>query len=163
MVGEVQLDEDKEGKAVDPSQQSCKKDLSVSKKNRTSGSLWYPKFILCTNTFEDADHAWLSRIHAVALLAVYQLLGDDFPLDETQLTDYGFVFNKVQCTVISKALLPLCCKLLQHSRSKHIDISSLHQGALLRKALGRERIEFSYQQAGGIAKFYAGDSETIGR
>ncbi|GJR18645.1 retrovirus-related pol polyprotein from transposon TNT 1-94 [Tanacetum coccineum] len=55
------LDEDKEGKAVDPSHYrgsayqkapKCgKKDLSVSKRNRTSGSLVSEGFFLCTNKY----------------------------------------------------------------------------------------------------------------
>ncbi|GKD17568.1 hypothetical protein Tco_1206726, partial [Tanacetum coccineum] len=67
-VEKSKLDEEKEGKAVDPSYyrgstyqkalKCCKKDLSVSKRNRTSGALVSEGFFDCSLTaFADADHA----------------------------------------------------------------------------------------------------------
>ncbi|GJW88147.1 retrovirus-related pol polyprotein from transposon TNT 1-94 [Tanacetum coccineum] len=40
----------------------------------------------------------------------------------SQLTDYGFQFNKVPLYYDNKSAIALCCNNVQHSRSKHIDI-----------------------------------------
>ncbi|GJZ90470.1 hypothetical protein Tco_0662397 [Tanacetum coccineum] len=72
---------------------------------------------------------------------------------------------------------------LQPFRSKHIDIrfhfikehvengvielyfvnTEYQLADIFTKALGRERIEFSFNKAGNAESFTAGDSETIGR
>nr|GFB59577.1 retrovirus-related Pol polyprotein from transposon TNT 1-94 [Tanacetum cinerariifolium] len=39
-----------------------------------------------------------------------------------QLTDYGFQFNKTPLYCDNKSAIPLCCKSVQHSRAKHIDV-----------------------------------------
>ncbi|GJV59485.1 integrase, catalytic region, zinc finger, CCHC-type containing protein [Tanacetum coccineum] len=49
-----------------------------------------------------------------------QLLGDR--LMRSQLTDYGFGFNKIPMYCDNKSAIALCCNNIQHSRSKHIDI-----------------------------------------
>ncbi|GJX45229.1 hypothetical protein Tco_0261905 [Tanacetum coccineum] len=40
----------------------------------------------------------------------------------SQLTDYGFGFNKIPMYCDNKSAIVLCCNNVQHSRSKHIDI-----------------------------------------
>ncbi|GJY04937.1 hypothetical protein Tco_0370877 [Tanacetum coccineum] len=40
----------------------------------------------------------------------------------SQLTDYGFVFNKILLYYDNRSVIALCCNNVQHSRSKHIDI-----------------------------------------
>nr|GEW67914.1 retrovirus-related Pol polyprotein from transposon TNT 1-94 [Tanacetum cinerariifolium] len=40
----------------------------------------------------------------------------------SQLTDYGFVFNKIPLYSDNHSAIALCCNNVQHSRSKHIDI-----------------------------------------
>ncbi|GKF59239.1 hypothetical protein Tco_0176025 [Tanacetum coccineum] len=40
----------------------------------------------------------------------------------SQLTDYGFVFNKIPLYCDNKSVIALCCNNVQHSRSKHIDV-----------------------------------------
>ncbi|GKC33674.1 putative reverse transcriptase domain-containing protein, partial [Tanacetum coccineum] len=40
----------------------------------------------------------------------------------SQLTDYGFGFNKIPMYCDNKSAIALCCNNVQHSRSKHIDI-----------------------------------------
>ncbi|GJV57729.1 retrovirus-related pol polyprotein from transposon TNT 1-94 [Tanacetum coccineum] len=102
-------------------------------------------------------------------------------LDRSQLTDYGFGFNKIPMYCDNKSAIALCCNNVQHSRSKHIDIrfhfikehvengvielyfvnTEYQLADIFTKALGRERNNF-LQQAGN-AEFYAGYSETIGR
>nr|GFA45498.1 retrovirus-related Pol polyprotein from transposon TNT 1-94 [Tanacetum cinerariifolium] len=40
----------------------------------------------------------------------------------SQLTDYGFDFNKIPLYCDNHSAIALCCNNVQHSRSKHIDI-----------------------------------------
>nr|GEV03462.1 retrovirus-related Pol polyprotein from transposon TNT 1-94 [Tanacetum cinerariifolium] len=40
----------------------------------------------------------------------------------SQLTDYGFDFNKIPLYYDNRSAISLCCNNVQHSRSKHIDI-----------------------------------------
>nr|GEU29580.1 retrovirus-related Pol polyprotein from transposon TNT 1-94 [Tanacetum cinerariifolium] len=40
----------------------------------------------------------------------------------SQLTDYGFQFNKIPLYCDNKSAIALCCNNVQHSRSKHIDV-----------------------------------------
>ncbi|GJX43016.1 hypothetical protein Tco_0259692 [Tanacetum coccineum] len=40
----------------------------------------------------------------------------------SQLTDYGFKFNKIPLYCDNKSAIALCCNNVQHSRSKHIDV-----------------------------------------
>ncbi|GKE96630.1 hypothetical protein Tco_1581485 [Tanacetum coccineum] len=40
----------------------------------------------------------------------------------SQLTDYGFQFNKIPLYCDNKSAIALCCNNVQHSRAKHIDI-----------------------------------------
>ncbi|GJW81235.1 retrovirus-related pol polyprotein from transposon TNT 1-94 [Tanacetum coccineum] len=80
----------------------------------------------------------------------------------SQLTDYGFGFNKIPMYCDNKSAIALCCNNVQHSRSKHIDIrfhfikehvengvielyfvnTEYQLADIFTKALGRERIEF---------------------
>ncbi|GKF87042.1 hypothetical protein Tco_0257919 [Tanacetum coccineum] len=43
----------------------------------------------------------------------------------SQLTDYGFQFNKIPLYYDNKSAIALCCNNLQHSRAKHIDVCYL--------------------------------------
>ncbi|GJS99719.1 hypothetical protein Tco_0820889 [Tanacetum coccineum] len=40
----------------------------------------------------------------------------------SQLTDYGFQFNKIPLYCYIKSAIALCCNNVQHSRAKHIDV-----------------------------------------
>ncbi|GJU92615.1 hypothetical protein Tco_1317371 [Tanacetum coccineum] len=40
----------------------------------------------------------------------------------SQLTDYGFTFNKIPLCCDNKSAITLCCNNVQHSRAKHIDV-----------------------------------------
>jgi hypothetical protein len=40
----------------------------------------------------------------------------------SQLSDYGFSYNKIPLYCDNKSAIALCCNNVQHSRSKHIDI-----------------------------------------
>ncbi|GJT94703.1 retrovirus-related pol polyprotein from transposon TNT 1-94 [Tanacetum coccineum] len=86
----------------------------------------------------------------------------------SQLTDYGFGFNKIPMYCDNKSAIALCCNNVQHSRSKHIDIifyfikehvengvielyfvnTEYQLANIFTKALGRERIEFLINKLG---------------
>ncbi|GJU95356.1 retrovirus-related pol polyprotein from transposon TNT 1-94 [Tanacetum coccineum] len=161
MVEKSKLDEDKEGKAVDPSHYhgsayqkvlKCgKKDLLVSKRTVHRG-LWYPKdSLIALTAFADADHAgcqdtchstsgsmkllgdrlvsWSSKRQKSAAIssreAEYIALSGccaQILWMRSQLTDYGYGFNKIPMYYDNKSAIALCCNNVQHSRSKHIDI-----------------------------------------
>ncbi|GJZ04281.1 hypothetical protein Tco_0537556 [Tanacetum coccineum] len=40
----------------------------------------------------------------------------------SELTDYGFQFNKIPLYCDNKSAIALCCNNIQHSRAKHIDV-----------------------------------------
>ncbi|GKA94975.1 hypothetical protein Tco_0817013 [Tanacetum coccineum] len=40
----------------------------------------------------------------------------------SQLTDYGFQFNKIPLYCDNKSVIAICCNNVQHSRAKHIDV-----------------------------------------
>ncbi|GKD70807.1 hypothetical protein Tco_1324897, partial [Tanacetum coccineum] len=40
----------------------------------------------------------------------------------SQLTNYGFQFNKIPLYCDNKSVIALCCNNVQHSRAKHIDV-----------------------------------------
>nr|GEX60536.1 copia protein [Tanacetum cinerariifolium] len=133
MVEKSKLDEDKEGKAIDPSHY------------RVSGSAYRKA------PFADADHAgcqdtrrstfgslqflgerlisWSSKRQKSAAIssmkAEYIALSGCYAQIlwmRSQLTDYGLGFNKILMYCDNKSAIALCCNNVQHSRSKHTDI-----------------------------------------
>ncbi|GKB47057.1 hypothetical protein Tco_0897810 [Tanacetum coccineum] len=86
----------------------------------------------------------------------------------SQLTDYGFAFNKIPLYCDNKSAIALCCNNVQHSRSKHIDVrynfikEQVENGVvelyivrtkyqladIFTKALARERFEFLLNKLG---------------
>nr|GFA50719.1 retrotransposon protein, putative, unclassified [Tanacetum cinerariifolium] len=134
MVEKSKLDEDKEGKAVDPSHYRGsayqkartygKKDLSIPTWNRSSGSMVSEGFFCCSNSFCRCGSRWLPRYSPnteaeyIALSGCYaQILWM-----RSQLSNYGLAFNKIPMYCDNKSAIALCCNNVQHSRSKHIDI-----------------------------------------
>nr|GEW53306.1 retrovirus-related Pol polyprotein from transposon TNT 1-94 [Tanacetum cinerariifolium] len=98
-----------------------------------------------------------------------QFLGDKLILwMRSQLTDYGFDFNKILLYCDNRSAIALCCKNVQHSRSKHIDIrhhfirEQVERGVvelyfvttdyqlanIFTKALPRQRFEFILSRLG---------------
>ncbi|GKA70955.1 hypothetical protein Tco_0777094 [Tanacetum coccineum] len=86
----------------------------------------------------------------------------------SQLTGYGFKFNKIPLYCNNKSAISLCYNNVQHSRSKHIDVryhfikeqvengvvelyfvSTEYQLAdIFTKALPRERLDFLIEKLG---------------
>nr|GEW09747.1 retrovirus-related Pol polyprotein from transposon TNT 1-94 [Tanacetum cinerariifolium] len=81
--------------------------------------LWYPKdtgFEL--TAFSDSDHAGCldsrkSTSGGIQFLVLWM---------RTQLTDYGFHFDKIPMYCDSKAAIAISCNPVQHSHIKHIDV-----------------------------------------
>ncbi|GJS31379.1 retrovirus-related pol polyprotein from transposon TNT 1-94 [Tanacetum coccineum] len=159
--------------------------------------LWYPKdSSFALTAFADADHAgcqdtrrstsgsiqlgdrlvsWSSKRQKSAAIssteAEYIALSGccaQVLWMRSQLTDYGFGFNKIPMYCDNKSAIALCCNNVQHSRSKHIDIrfhfikehvengvielyfvnTEYQLADIFTKALGRERIEFLINKLG---------------
>ncbi|GKE12717.1 hypothetical protein Tco_1416268 [Tanacetum coccineum] len=114
--------------------------------------LWYPKdTAMALTAYEDADHAGCQETRR-STSGSAQFLGDKLVswsskkqkstaistteaeyIDmsgccaqilwmRSQLTNYGFVFNKIPLYCDNRSAIALCCNNVQHSRSKHIDI-----------------------------------------
>ncbi|GJS10217.1 putative ribonuclease H-like domain-containing protein [Tanacetum coccineum] len=144
MVEKSKLDEDKEGKAVDPSHYH----------GMIGTFLYLTKSSAISST--EAEYIALSGCCAQVLWM------------RSQLTDYGFGFNKIPMYCDNKSAIALCYNNVQHSRSKHIDIrfhfikEHVENGVIklyfvntkylladiFTKALGRERIEFLINKLG---------------
>nr|GEV05565.1 Gag-Pol polyprotein [Tanacetum cinerariifolium] len=75
---------------------------------------WYDElsnFLDCTSmSSAEAEYVSLSACRAQVLWM------------RTQLTDYGFHFNKIPMYYDSKAAIAISCNPVQHSRTKHIDV-----------------------------------------
>ncbi|GKE66063.1 hypothetical protein Tco_1520224 [Tanacetum coccineum] len=118
--------------------------------------LWYLKdTAMALTAYADADHAEAEYISMSGCYA--QILWM-----RSQLTDYGFAFNKIPLYYDNRSAIALCCNNVQHFRSKHIDIrhhfirEQVEKGVIelyfvstdyqladiFTKALPRERFEF---------------------
>nr|GEW25623.1 copia protein [Tanacetum cinerariifolium] len=72
---------------------------------------WSSKKQDCTSMFSaEAEYVSLSAYCAQVLWM------------RTQLTDYGFYFDKIPMYCVSKAATAISCNPVQHSRTKHIDV-----------------------------------------
>nr|GEZ18740.1 retrotransposon protein, putative, unclassified [Tanacetum cinerariifolium]GFA20239.1 retrotransposon protein, putative, unclassified [Tanacetum cinerariifolium] len=160
MVEKSKLDEDREGKAVDPSHY-----LGMI------GTLLYLiasrpdlQFAICMCARQKSAAISSTEAEYIALSGCCaQILWM-----RSQLSDYGLAFNKILMYCDNKSVIALCCNNVQHSRSKHIDIryhfikEQVEQGVielyfvnteyqladLFTKALGRDRIEFLTNKLG---------------
>ncbi|GJT14107.1 hypothetical protein Tco_0861149 [Tanacetum coccineum] len=148
MVKKSKLDEDKEGKAVDPSHYRG----IIGTFLYLTASRPDLQFAICMcPAFADADHAscqdtrhstfgsmqflgdrlvsWSSKRQKSA--AISSMEAEYIAMSSccaqilwmrSQLTDYGLGFNKIPMYSDNKSVIALCCNNVQHSRSKHIDI-----------------------------------------
>ncbi|GJY91967.1 retrovirus-related pol polyprotein from transposon TNT 1-94 [Tanacetum coccineum] len=166
MVEKSKLDEDKEGKAVDPSHYHGMIGTLLYLTARTvHRGLWYPKdSSIALTAFADADHAGCQDTRR-STSGSMQLLGDRLvswsskrqksaAISSTeaeyialsgccaqilwmrsQLTDYGFGFNKIPMYCDNKSAIALCC-------------NNYQLADIFTKALGRKRIEFLINKLG---------------
>nr|GEV62390.1 RNA-directed DNA polymerase, eukaryota, reverse transcriptase zinc-binding domain protein [Tanacetum cinerariifolium] len=86
--------------------------------------LWYPKdFGFDLAAYSDADHAGcnLDRKTESEYVAGSGCCAQVLWM-RTQLTDYGFFYDKVPIYCDSKSAIAISCNLVQHTRTKHIDV-----------------------------------------
>ncbi|GJS49932.1 retrovirus-related pol polyprotein from transposon TNT 1-94 [Tanacetum coccineum] len=153
MVEKSKLDEDLQGKIVDPTHYRGMIGSLIYLTSRTIDmGLWYSKDSCITLTaYADADNAGCQDTRRSTSRSA-QFLGDKLvswsskkkkstAISSTeveyialsgccaqilwmrsQLTDYGFKFNKIPLYYDNKSAIALCCNNVQHSRSKHIDV-----------------------------------------
>ncbi|GJX20013.1 hypothetical protein Tco_0222690 [Tanacetum coccineum] len=165
MVEKSKLDEDKEGKVVDPSHYrgmigtllyltASRPDLQFA----ICMCARYPKdSSIALTAIADADHAGRQDTRRSTSGSM-----------QSQLTDYGLGFNKIPMYCDNKSVIALCCNNVQHSRSKHIDIrfhfikehvengviklyfvnTEYQLADIFTKALAKERIEFLINKLG---------------
>ncbi|GJV27129.1 hypothetical protein Tco_1383577 [Tanacetum coccineum] len=170
MVEKSKLDEDTQGKAIDPTQyRGMVGTLMYLTSNRPDLGLWYSKdSAIALTAFADVDHngATISSTEAEYISlsgCCAQVLWM-----RSQFTNYGLGFNKISMYYDNKSAIALCCKNVQHSRSKHIDIryhfikEQVENGVvelyfvrteyqladIFTKALSREIIEFLIEKLG---------------
>nr|GFA42817.1 integrase, catalytic region, zinc finger, CCHC-type, peptidase aspartic, catalytic [Tanacetum cinerariifolium] len=170
MVEKSKLDEDRDGKAVDPSHYRAFADADHAgcqdTRRSTSGSVQFLGERLISWSSKRQKSAAISSTEAeyIALSGCCsQILWM-----RSQLLDYGLVFNKIPMYCDNKSAIALCCNNVQHSRSKHIDIryhfikeqveqrvielyfvnTEYQLADLFIKALGRDRIEFLTNKLG---------------
>nr|GEZ96831.1 hypothetical protein [Tanacetum cinerariifolium] len=121
MVEKSKLDEDKEGKAVDPSYYRDADHAGCQDTRRsTSGSVQFQRERLISWSSKRQKSAAISSTEAeyIALSGCCaQILWM-----RSQLLDYGLAFNKIPMYCDNKSAIALWCNNAQHSRSKHIDI-----------------------------------------
>nr|GEW65019.1 hypothetical protein [Tanacetum cinerariifolium] len=91
--------------------------------------LWYPKdsdFDL--TAYSDADHAGchLDRKTVAEYVVVSSCCAQVLWM-RTQLTDYGFFYDKVPIYCDSKSAIAISCNPVQHTRTKHIDVRIVDQ------------------------------------
>ncbi|GJV22117.1 hypothetical protein Tco_1371137 [Tanacetum coccineum] len=147
MVEKFKLDEDSQGKAVDPIHyRGMIGSLMYLTPSRTDLDS-----CIALTAFANADHAGCQDTRK-STSGSMQLLGDrlvswsskkqkstvissteaeyialsgccaQILWMRSQLTDYGLGFNKIPLYYDNKSAIALCCNNVQHSRSKHIDI-----------------------------------------
>nr|GEX47681.1 hypothetical protein [Tanacetum cinerariifolium] len=136
-------------------------------KGTTNWGLWYPKdTVMALTAYADADQAGCQDTRRSTSESA-QFLGDKLILwMRSQLTDYGFDFNKIPMYCDNHSAIALCCNNVQHSRSKNIDIhhhfirEQVERGVcelyfvtrdyqlvdIFTKALPRQRFEFILQR-----------------
>ncbi|GJW83181.1 copia protein [Tanacetum coccineum] len=148
MVEKSKLDEDKEGKTVDPSHYHG---MIGTLLYLQPVNLTYNFLYACVPAFADADHAgcqdkrrstsgsmqflgdrlvsWSSKRQKSVVIssteAEYIAMSGccaQILWMRSQLTDYDLGFNKIPMYCDNKSAIALSCNNVQHSKSKHIDI-----------------------------------------
>nr|GEV93494.1 hypothetical protein [Tanacetum cinerariifolium] len=127
MADRLKLDEDLSGTSVDQtrfrSMVGSLMYLTASRPDLVFAGLWFPKdTAMALTAYADADHAGCQDTRR-STSGSAQFLRDNLILwMRSQLTDYGFDFNKIPLYCDNRSAITLYCNNVQHSRSKHIDI-----------------------------------------
>nr|GEY72717.1 copia protein [Tanacetum cinerariifolium] len=117
MVEKSKLDEDKEGKAVDPSHYRDADHAGCQDTCRsTSGSVQFLGERLISWSSKRQKSATISSTEA-EYIALSRCCAQILWM-RSQLLDYGFAFNKIPMYCDNKSAIALCCNYVQHYRSK---------------------------------------------
>ncbi|GKE26433.1 retrovirus-related pol polyprotein from transposon TNT 1-94, partial [Tanacetum coccineum] len=159
MVEKCKLDEDPQGKSVDPTHYrgmvGTLMYLTASRPDLT--------FAVCMCARQKSTMISSTEAEYIALSGYCAVLWM-----RSQQTDYGLGFNKIPMYCDNKSTIALCCNNVQHFRSKHIDIrlhfikEQVENGVvelyfvnteyqladIFTKSLCRERIEFLINKLG---------------
>nr|GFA54284.1 hypothetical protein [Tanacetum cinerariifolium] len=124
MVEQAKLKLDLVGKPVDHTDYRTVKRIFRYLKGTINLGLWYSKdsdFDL--TAYSDADHAGchLDRKTKFEYVAVFSCCAQVLWM-RTQLTDYGFFYDKVPIYCDSKSAIAISCNPVQHTCTKHIDV-----------------------------------------
>nr|GEY28298.1 uncharacterized mitochondrial protein AtMg00810-like [Tanacetum cinerariifolium] len=145
MVEQAKLKLDLVGKPVDHTDYRTVKRIFCYLKGTISLGLWYPKdsgFDL--TAYSDANHArchldrksdklvcWSSKKQSCVSISTaeseYVAVSSccaQMLWMRTQLTKYGFFYDKVPIYCDSKSAIAISCNPVQHTRTKHIDVST---------------------------------------
>ncbi|GJT49847.1 retrovirus-related pol polyprotein from transposon TNT 1-94 [Tanacetum coccineum] len=168
MVKKSKLDEDTQGKAVDPTHYrgmiGTLMYLTASRLDRTFVVCMCARLVSWSSKRQKS--AAISSIEA-GYIAMSGCCAQILWM-RSWLTDFGLGFNKIPMYCDNKSVIALCCNNVQHSRSKHIDIrfhfikEQVENGVVelyfvntkyqladnFSKSLCRERIEFLINKLG---------------
>ncbi|GJT52444.1 retrovirus-related pol polyprotein from transposon TNT 1-94 [Tanacetum coccineum] len=89
-----------------------------------TSSLWYPKYFgFDLTAYSDADPAgcYLDRKTESVYVAVFGCYAQVLWM-RTQLTDYGFFYEKVPIYCDSQSAIAISCNPVQHTRTKYVDV-----------------------------------------
>nr|GEZ52294.1 putative RNA-directed DNA polymerase [Tanacetum cinerariifolium] len=93
----------------------------LDSRKSTSGGIQFlggDKLVSWSSKKQDCTSMYFAEAEYVSLSACY----DQVLWMRTQLTDYGFHFDKIPMYCDSKATIAILCNPVQHSRTKHIDV-----------------------------------------
>ncbi|GKB47756.1 retrovirus-related pol polyprotein from transposon TNT 1-94 [Tanacetum coccineum] len=132
VVDKTKLDEDLQGKTVDPTHY-CVKRIFRYLRGTINMGLWYSKDTsIALTAYADADHAGCQDTRrSTSGNAISSTKAEYIALSRccaqilwmrSQLTYYGFEFNKIPLYYDNKSAIALRCNNVQHLRSKHIDV-----------------------------------------
>nr|GEU34645.1 hypothetical protein [Tanacetum cinerariifolium] len=92
-------------------------------KGTINWGLWYPKdTAMALTAYANTDHAGCQDTRRSTSESAHFLDDKLILWMRSQLTYYGFDFNKILLYCDNRSAIALCCNNVQHSRSKHINI-----------------------------------------
>nr|GEZ16234.1 retrovirus-related Pol polyprotein from transposon TNT 1-94 [Tanacetum cinerariifolium] len=122
MVEQAKLKLDLVRKSVDHTDYRTAKKIFCYLKGTINLGLWYLKdFGFDLTAYSDADHARCHLDRKTEYVVVSSCCAQVLWM-RTQLTDYGFFYDKVPIYCDSKSAIAISCNPVQHTRTKHIDV-----------------------------------------
>nr|GEW02659.1 hypothetical protein [Tanacetum cinerariifolium] len=129
MVEQAKLKLDLVGKPVDHADYRTVKRIFRYLKGTINLGLWYPKdYGFDLTAYSNTDHAGchLDRKTESEYVTVFSCCAQVLWM-HTQLTDYGFFYDKVPIYYDSNSTIAISCNPVQHTRIKNIDVRELRK------------------------------------